>query len=111
MILKRVLWISGVLTAILALGSTYYMSPKISLSLVGGGAIGAANFVLLARAVQGLLGGRTAGKGRLAALFFFKFLALALIFVAILKLPIHTVAFLVGFSTVVAAVAVAGLLE
>ncbi len=110
MILRRVLWISGILTAILALGSIYYMSPKISLSLVGGSGIGAANFYLLARAIQGLLGGATAGKGRLAALFFFKFLALAGVFVVIWKLPVDTVAFLIGFSTIVVAVTVGGLI-
>lgn len=110
MLLKRVLWISGVLTAILTLGSIYYMSPKISLSLIGGSGIGAANFVLLTRAVQGLLGGGTAGRGRLSALFFLKFLVLAGIFFVILKLPIHTLAFLAGFSTIVVAVAMSGLL-
>lgn len=110
MLLKRVLWISGILTAILALGSTYYMSPKISLSLLGGGVIGAANFFLLARAVQALLGREAAGKRRLTALFFFKFVALAGIFVVILKLPIHTLAFITGFSTIVVAVAIGGLI-
>lgn len=110
MLLKRVMWITGVLTAILVLGSVYYMSPKISLSLVGGSGIGAANFYLLTRAIQGLLGGGTVGKGRLSALFFLKFLALAGIFFVILKLPIHTLAFLLGFSTIVVAVAVSGLI-
>lgn len=110
MILKRVLWISGVLTVILTLGSIYYMSPKISLSLLGGSVIGAANFYLLTRAVQALLGGGAASKRRLAALFFFKLVALAGIFVIILKLPIHTVAFLVGLSTIVVAVTIGGLL-
>lgn len=110
MILRRVLWISGVLTTLLALGSIYYMSPKISLSLIGGGGIGAANFYLLTRAVQGLMGGEAAGKRRLAALFFFKLLVLAGVFVVILKLPVHMVAFLIGFSAIVIAIVVAGLI-
>lgn len=109
MILKRVLWISGILTVILALGSIYYMSPKISLSLIGGSVIGAANFILLARAIQMLLGDGPAGKGRLAALFFFKLVVLAGIFVIILKLPIHMLAFVVGLSTTVVAITVSGL--
>jgi hypothetical protein len=85
------------------------MSPKISLSLIGGSVIGAANFALLARAVQSLLGNGPAGKGRLAALFFFKLVVLAGIFVIILKLPIHMLAFVIGLSTTVVAVTVGGL--
>lgn len=111
MILKRVLWISAVLTGLLALGSIYYMSPKISLSLVGGSVMGAANFYLLSHAVHALVGDGTASKGRLVALFFFKFVALAGIFIVILKLPIHTVAFVIGISTVVVAVTTVGLLK
>ncbi len=110
MLLRRVAIISTIVTAgLLALCVWRFPGAKISLSLVGGDVMGLANFFLLGRVVEGLLGHGSAGKGRLAALFFFKLLVLAALFAIILTLPIHPVAFLAGLSAVAVAIVTVGL--
>jgi hypothetical protein len=110
MLIKRVAIMSTIITTgLLALCLWRFPGAKISLSLVGGDVMGLANFFLLGRMVEGLLGRGSAGKGRLAALFFFKLAALAALFAVVLALPVHPVAFLAGLSAVVVAITVAGL--
>lgn len=108
--LKRVSIIAALLTAfLLALAAWRYPGVKISLSILGGSVIGLANFYLLARVVTGLLARDSTEKGRVAALFFLKLLALAAFFGILFALPINMIAFLAGFAAVMLAILIAGL--
>lgn len=110
MLFKRVAILSALLTALLiGLAAYRYPGVKISLSILGGSGIGLANFYLLARVVTGLLARESTEKGRVAALFFLKLLALAAFFGILFALPINMIAFLAGFATVMLAILIAGL--
>jgi hypothetical protein len=92
--------------AALVLGSLYFLSFRITGSLLLGGAIAAGNFRLLCRVVEGLIA-RQKGekKGSIYPLILLKFLVLlGVIGLVVVKFPIHAFAFLIGLSSIVLAI-------
>lgn len=106
--IRKTLGIALVLT--LGLAAVMLRTPKISLSILGGGVMAAANFLLLVRLVQGFLDSAGTGKSRLVALFFLKLAALSAVMIILLKFPVHMLGFVGGLSTIIVAVVMAGLL-
>lgn len=103
-----------VLAALTLLGSMAMGSAKISLSIAAGSVTGFANFWLLKQLIDGVIDKTEHGKKIVPKWIFVKLLlkviTLTLTVGIVLLLPVDGVAYLIGISTLVAAVIIGGLL-
>jgi len=105
--MKRIRIIAIIIAALMAVVSLYFQSMQITLSVIAGSAIVIASFELLYFIIS-----RAFGKPRKSAAFIvitalLKFVLLGFIlWYVVIRVPVHTLAFLVGLSTIVAAIIV-----
>lgn len=107
--MKQIRIIAVLIAAVMALASLYFRSMQITLSVIAGSAIVITSFELLYLIVSHAL-----GENKKSPVFFvivallkFSLLGFVLWFVVV-HLPIHTLAFLAGLTTIVAAIVVYG---
>jgi len=90
--------------ALFVMVSLAFLSVNITLSVMAGGLITVVNFRILWKGVEGLLQKKQVSQGLLYLGIFIKFILLiGLIGIIVIKLPIHTGAFLIGLSSIVLA--------
>lgn len=112
MILNALNKISYIIAALLILASLYYQSFNITLSVALGAAIVVISFKLLCWLIINSFKEAGRSKMGLFALALFKLAILGIIlWLIVVKLPIHSIAFLAGLSTMVMAVLVYGLMS
>ena len=97
---------------LLLLGSLYFRSLQVSVSLLIGGVIALGSFILLRRGIESLVQRQQESPSALKTSFLvLKYpLLLALIAFLILKTPLHIVAWVVGFLSLVLAIVLEGLI-
>ncbi len=101
-----------ILLFILLMGSTYFRSLRISVSLLVGGLIGLLSFWILRRGIEGIVQRQQeSGEVLRTSFFILKYpILLGLIAFLVLKTPLHIVAWVIGFLSLVLAILLEGLI-
>jgi hypothetical protein len=100
-IFRTTLWLSAIAIA----ASAFFWDLEIFLGMLFGGGLAAANFYVLRFIVDSGARATVKRQGLLTALFFVKFAAMiALVYVAVVHVPLNVIAFVVGISVAFVAI-------
>lgn len=101
-----------VVLMLMLLASSYYRSLQITLSVLAGGSIAILSFWTLRRSIEGLVQQqKESGNALKTGFLILKYpLLFALLAFMILKTPLHIIAWVVGFLSLVIAIVVEGLM-
>jgi len=107
--MNRIRFIAMFIAVVMMLGSFYFRSVNVTLSILAGSAIVIISFELLHVIVSRALSAKPS-KLFIVILAAIKFVILGiLLWFVVVKLPIHPVAFLVGLMTMILAIGVEGI--
>lgn len=108
--MKIIRWVSIIVALLMAVGSLYFRSARITLSVLAGAAIIITSFELTNLVISRTLGQKKRSVMAFIIIALLKLTLLGLIlWFLIVKMPVHALAFIVGLTTMIIAIGFVGL--